>query len=69
MDEAKFVHSFDSQRDLCHIESRNVFRKDLVFDQHGHEITTRQELHQHVQERRVLERCMQFHQPRTVRVR
>ena len=55
MDEAQLVHSFQSQCDLGHVEPSDVFREDFVLDQHGHEITTWQELHEHVEEGRVLE--------------
>ena len=58
MYEAQSVHSFDSQSDLSHIESRDVFRKDLVLDKHSHQVTARQELHKHVEESRVLERSV-----------
>ena len=66
MDETEFVHSFQSQRDLGHVETSDVLGEDFVFDQHGHEITTWQELHEHVEEGRVLERCVQLDKPRTV---
>jgi len=68
MYEAKLVHGLDSERNLSHIEPRDILRKDLVLDEHGHEIPSRQELHEHVQERRVLERRVQLDQPWTIRV-
>jgi hypothetical protein len=68
MDKAELVHSFQSQCDLGHVETSNVFGEDFVLDQHGHEITTWQELHEHVEEGRVLERGMQLDEPRTVGV-
>jgi hypothetical protein len=63
MDEPKFVHGFDSQDDLGHVESRDVFAKDLVLDEHCHQVTTRQELHEHVEESRVLERGVKLDEP------
>jgi hypothetical protein len=66
MDEPKFVHGFNSQDDLGHVESRDVFAKDLVLDEHGHQVTTRQKLHEHVEECRVLERCVQLDKPRAL---
>lgn len=66
MNEAQLVHSFQSQCDLGHVETSDVFREDFVLDQHGHEITAWQELHEHVKEGRVLERGMQLDEPRTV---
>lgn len=68
MDESKLVYRLDSEHQLSHVEPRNILREDFVFDQHSHQITTRQELHQHVQERRILERGVQLDKPRTVGV-
>ena len=68
MYEAKLVHGLNSKRNLSHIEARDILGKDLVLDEHSHEIASRQELHEHVQERRVLERRVQLDQPRTIRV-
>lgn len=48
MDETKLVDCFDRQRDFCHVKTSDVLGEDLVFDEHGHQIATRQELHQHV---------------------
>jgi len=66
MYEAEFVHGLNSKRNLSHIEPRDILRKDFILDEHGHEIPARQELHKHVQERRVLERRVQLDQPRTI---
>jgi len=66
MDEAQLVHRLDGQRDLSHVKARDVFGEDLVLDEHGHEIAARQELHEHVEERGVLEGRVQLHQPRAV---
>lgn len=68
MDESQLMHCFDSQGDFSHIEPRDVFRKDLILDEHGHQISTGQKLHQHVQECRVLERGVQFDEPRAVSI-
>jgi hypothetical protein len=48
MYKAKLVDSFNSERDLGHVEARNVLCEDLVLDEHGHQVTTRQKLHEHV---------------------
>lgn len=58
MNEAQFVHCLQSKCDFGHVETGNVLGEDLVLDQHGHQITTRQELHEHVKEGRILERGM-----------
>lgn len=55
MDETKFVYGFDSQDTFCDVEASNVLGKGIVLDQHSHKITSRQELHDQVQIRRVLE--------------
>jgi hypothetical protein len=68
MNEAQLMHSFNRQRNLRHVEPRYVLTKDLILDQHRHEITTRKELHEHVEEGRVLERGVQLYQPWAVRV-
>lgn len=67
VNETKLVHGFYGQYNLCHIESCDVFGKDFVFDEHGHQVTSRQELHEHVQEGVVLERGVQLNDPRAVR--
>ena len=63
MDEPKLVHGFNSQHNLSHVEPRDVFAKDLVLDEHCHQVATRQELHEHVEECRVLERSVQLDEP------
>jgi len=55
MNEAQLVHSLDGQNDFCHVESCDVLAEDLVLDKHRHQVTTRQELHEHVKEGGVLE--------------
>jgi hypothetical protein len=66
MDKTELVDSLDCQGDFCHVEASDVLGKDLVLDEHGHQVTTRQKLHQHVKERVVLEGCMQLDDPRAV---
>ena len=68
MNEAQLVHSFNGQNNFCHVKPCNVFTKDLILDEHCHQVTTRQELHEHVEERRVLERSVQFDEPRALSV-
>ena len=68
MNEAKLMDGFYSKGDLSHVEASDILGEDLILDKHGHQITTRQELHQHVQERVVLERRVQLDHPRTVRL-
>lgn len=68
MDEAELVDGLDGHDNLCHIKSSNVFREDFILDQHGHQVTTGKKLHQHVQERVILERGVKLDDPWTVRL-
>jgi hypothetical protein len=63
MDEAELVDGFDCEHNLSHVESGDVFCEDFILDQHGHQITTRQELHEHVEESVVLEGSVQLDNP------
>ena len=56
VNEPKFMNSFNSQDALGHVESGNVLRKCVVLDEHSHEVTTRKEFHNQVEEGRILER-------------
>lgn len=63
MDEAKLVNSLNSQGELCHVEAGNVFGEDLIFDEHRHQVSAWQKLHEHVQERGILKRGMELDNP------
>ena len=60
MNETQLVDCFYRQGELSHIKAGDVLGEDFVFDEHGHEISTREELHEHVQEGGVLERRVKF---------
>ncbi len=66
MNESEFVYSLDSQQDLSHVELGDLWRECLILDEHGHQITSRKKLHQHIQECFVLETRVQLHNPGTV---
>lgn len=66
MDEAQFVNSLDRETYLSHVEASDIFREDFILNEHGHQISSRQELHEHVQERAVLECRVKLDNPRTV---
>lgn len=66
MDEAQAVDGFNGENNFCNIESCNVLREDLVFDQHGHQVAAGQELHEHVEEGRILEGGEELDDPRAV---
>ena len=66
MDEAEFVDGLDREDALGHVEPRDVFGKSVVLDQHGHQVSAGEELHQEVQVVGVLERVVQLDDPRRV---
>lgn len=66
--EAKLVNRLNGQSKLCHVKARNVFREDFILDEHCHQVTTRQELHEQVKKRAILERCVELDDPWTVRL-
>ena len=68
MYEAKLVDSLNGQGELSHVKASDVLRENLVLDEHSHQITTWQELHEHVQEGVVLESRVELDDPRTVRL-
>lgn len=68
MYESKLVHGLDGQSKLSHVETSDILGEDFVLDKHGHQVTTGQEFHQHVQESVVLESSVQLDDPRAVRL-
>lgn len=48
VDKAQLVNGIDGENDFGNVEARDILGEDFVLDQHGHQIATRQELHQHV---------------------
>ena len=58
MDETEVMYGLDRENALCDIEPRHVLRKGIVFDQHRHQISSSQELHDEIQVCRVLERIV-----------
>lgn len=55
MDEAQLVDRLDGEDDLGDVEAGDVLREDLVLDEHCHQVTAGQKLHEHVEEVGVLE--------------
>lgn len=66
VNETQLVNSFDSQNDLSNVEASDVLREDLILDEHSHQVTSRQELHQHIEEVGILEGIVELDDPRTV---
>ena len=56
VDKAHLVNSLNGEYALCHIETCNVLRESIVFNQHCHEVSTGEELHDKIKVRRILER-------------
>lgn len=67
MYEAKFVDSLDCKGELSHVETGYVFGEDFVLDEHSHQVTTREEFHEQIEEGAVLKRCVELDNPRAVR--
>lgn len=48
MNETKFMYGFDCQNTFRNVESSHVLGEGIVLDQHSHEVSSRQELHDEV---------------------
>lgn len=68
MYEAKLVDSLNGQSKLSHVKASDIFRENLILDEHSHQVTAGQELHEHVQEGVVLESGVELDDPRAVRL-
>ena len=66
MDETQLVNRFDGKDNLRDVEPRDVLGEDLILDKHRHQVSTRQELHQHVEEVGVLEGSVELDDPGAV---
>lgn len=68
MDETQLVDCLDGKNNLCNVEPRDILGKDFILDEHSHQVSTGQELHQHVEEVGILERCEELDNPGAVRL-
>jgi len=68
MDEAQLVDRFYGQDNLGDVKPSYILREDFVLDEHSHQVTTGQELHQHIQEVCILKCCEELDDPRAVRL-
>lgn len=66
MDEPKLVNGLKGKNALGHVEARYVFAKGVVLDEHSHEISSGEELHEEVEVVGVLERVVELDDPRRV---
>ena len=58
MNETEFVNGLDSEYALGNIEPGHIFGECVVLDEHGHEVTSGEELHNKVQILRILKRVI-----------
>ena len=58
MDETEVMHGLDRENALRDVEPRHVLREGIVFDQHRHQVSSGQELHDEIQVCGVLERIV-----------
>lgn len=63
MDKSQLMDSFDGQDTLRHVESCYVLGESVVFDEHSHQITPREKLHDEIQIQWILKRVEQLHNP------
>ena len=63
MNETKLVNRFNGEDALRDVETGYVFGECVVLDQHGHEVSSRQELHDKVEVRGILEGIIKLHDP------
>lgn len=68
VDKAQLVDGFNGQDNLGNVESRDVLGKDFILNEHRHQVSSGQELHEHIEEVRILEGRVQFDDPGTVRL-
>ena len=55
MNEAKLMYCLDREDTFRNIKSCDILGESIVLDEHSHQITTREKLHDEVQIRRILE--------------
>ena len=64
MNEAKLVYCFDCKNTFRNIESCDILGESIVLDEHSHQVTAGQELHDEVQICRILEGIEELDDPR-----
>ena len=69
VNEAYLVHGFNREDTLRDVETGDVLREGVVLDEHRHQISSWQELHDEVEVRRILEGVVELHDPWRVGLR
>jgi hypothetical protein len=68
VDETELMHGFDREDTLGHVEPGDVLGERVILDEHGHQVTAREELHDQVEICRILEGVEQLDDPCRVRL-
>lgn len=63
MNVSQIMYGFYGKDTLCHIKSSDIFGKDIVLHEHGHEVAARKELHDEIEVQRILEGIEQLDHP------
>jgi hypothetical protein len=63
MDITKIVNRFNRNNTFGHVESGDIFRKNIVFHEHGHQISSGEKFHDEVKIKRILKRVEQLYYP------
>lgn len=63
MNEAKLMDCVNSKYTFCNVETRDILGERVIFDEHGHEVAAREELHDKVQRLCILEGIEQLNHP------
>jgi hypothetical protein len=66
VNEAKLMDCVDGKYTFCDIEPRDILGESVIFNEHSHEITAREELHDKIQRLRILEGIKQLNHPMRV---
>ena len=63
MDITKIVDRFDRNDTFGHVESGDIFGKNIIFHEHGHQIASREKFHDEVKIKGILKRIEQLYYP------
>jgi hypothetical protein len=63
VNEAKVMDCVNGKYTFCNVETRDIFGECVIFDEHGHEVTAREKLHDKIQRLCILEGIEQLNHP------